>query len=69
MEMGLRGVPAFLIGDDVVSGLDTGKILALVDHRLIPCENCKTKMRIPTDKGSIKVTCPKCGHSFKPELG
>ena len=65
MKMGLRGVPAFLIGDDVISGLDTKRILELVDHRLIPCEKCGTSMRIPIDKGSIKVTCPKCSHIFK----
>ena len=61
----IRGVPAFLIGDDLVVGLDKDKVLALVDHRLAECPNCKTKLRVPTNKGSIRITCPKCKHEFQ----
>lgn len=61
----ISGVPTFLIGDDVVVGLDKAKILELVDHRVIECEKCHTKMRVPLDKGLIKVTCPECAHSFE----
>lgn len=60
----ISGVPTFLIGEDVVVGLDKEKILQLVDHRVIECEKCHTKMRVPLNKGTIKVTCPKCAHSF-----
>lgn len=60
----IRGVPAFLIGDDMVVGLDKAKILELVDHRLLECEQCHQKLRVPIDKGAIKVTCPKCKHAF-----
>lgn len=60
----ISGVPAFLIGEDVVVGLDKDKLLKLVDHRVIECEKCSKKMRVPTKKGTIKVTCPKCVHSF-----
>lgn len=60
----ISGVPTFLIGDEVVVGLDKAKILQLVDHRVIECENCKAKMRVPLGKGTIKVTCPKCAHTF-----
>lgn len=63
MSLKLRGVPAFLIGDEVVVGLDTERILELVDHRLVLCEACGTKMRVPINKGIIAATCPKCGHS------
>lgn len=67
MRRNVTGVPAVLIGDDIVIGLDRGKILSLVDHRLVSCESCKTGLRVPINKGKIKVTCPKCGHSFESE--
>lgn len=60
----VRGVPAFLIGDEMVVGLDKTRILELVDHRLYECEQCHTRLRVPIDKGSITVTCPKCKHAF-----
>ncbi len=60
----MTGVPAFLIGDEMVVGLDRSRVLSLVDHRLATCEKCGTKMRVPTDKGKIKVICPKCGNTF-----
>ena len=61
---GVRGVPSFLIGDDMVVGLDQARILQLVDHRVIECDQCHANLRVPIDKGSIKVTCPKCKHVF-----
>lgn len=60
----INGVPAFLIGDEILVGLDKAKILELVDHRLIECKACHTKMRVPHNKGTIKATCPKCGYTF-----
>lgn len=60
----VTGVPAFLIGDDIVVGLDKAKLLALVDHRLVECENCHKKMRVPHNKGKLKVSCPNCGHTM-----
>jgi hypothetical protein len=56
----ISGVPSFLIGEEVVVGLDKAKILELVDHRVIECEQCHTKLRVPINKGSLKVICPKC---------
>jgi len=61
----IRGVPAFFIGEDVVVGFDKTKILALVDHRVTECEQCHAKLRVPIDKGSLKVTCPQCKHVFE----
>jgi len=60
----VMGVPAFLIGDDMVVGLDRQRILALVDHRIAVCDRCGQKLRIPVRKGRIKVTCPKCANQF-----
>jgi len=61
----ISGVPTFLIGEDVVVGLDKAKILELVDHRLVECEKCHTKLRVPTKKGTLDATCPKCKHVFR----
>lgn len=61
---GLQGVPAFLIGEDVVVGLDTKKIEALIDYRVETCPNCKSRLRVPKDKGKLKINCPKCEESF-----
>jgi predicted Zn finger-like uncharacterized protein len=60
----IRGVPTIFIGDDVVVGLDKQKILELVDHRVVACPNCQTKLRVPTNKGKITVRCPKCKENF-----
>jgi len=56
----ITGVPSFIIGNDVVVGLDKAKILQLVDHRLVRCPNCNTAVRIPTNAGKIRAKCPKC---------
>ena len=31
----ITGIPAFIIGKDVVVGLDKAKVLELVDHRIV----------------------------------
>lgn len=62
---GFKGVPAFVIGDDVVMGLDTAKIEGLLDYLVISCPECKARMRVPKGKGKIKITCSKCNHVFQ----
>ena len=62
---GIRGVPTFIIGDDAVIGLDQAKVLELVDHRVVACPNCQTRMRAPSNKGKITIRCPKCKTSFE----
>jgi DNA-directed RNA polymerase subunit RPC12/RpoP len=61
----ISGVPTLLIGEDVVVGLDETKILQLVDHRLMECPNCHKKLRVPTNKGQITITCPNCKYKIK----
>ncbi|GAB6172617.1 hypothetical protein JCM15765_20950 [Paradesulfitobacterium aromaticivorans] len=63
-KRGISGVPTFMIGDELVVGFDRAKLLQLIDHRLILCEKCSQKMRVPVNMGRIKVTCPKCTHEF-----
>lgn len=57
---GLSGVPAFLIGEEVVVGLDMNRIEALLDYTVTKCTKCGTKMRVPKGKGKIRATCPSC---------
>ncbi len=63
-QRNISGVPTFFIGSDVVIGLDKERVLKLVDHRLVQCESCGQNLRVPTGKGNIQVTCPKCSHKF-----
>jgi glutaredoxin len=60
VKRNIKGVPTIFIGDDVVVGLDKEKILKLVDHRIVECPECHTKLRVPINKGKLNVTCPKC---------
>ena len=62
--MGLQGVPAFKIGEDVIVGLDTEKILKAVDYQVVNCPSCKGRMRVPKGKEKIRVTCPHCSHQY-----
>ena len=34
------------------------------NHKYITCPTCGQKLRIPKQKGKIKVKCPKCGSKF-----
>lgn len=65
IRRGIRGVPTFIIGEDVVVGLDTSKIESLLDYNVVNCPNCPARLRVPKGKGNITVTCPKCETSFK----
>lgn len=65
VKRGIRGVPAFLIGDEIVEGLDRAKIERLIDYKVINCTNCNSRLRVPKDKGKIKVKCPKCSTVFQ----
>ena len=31
------------------------------DHKYFVCKNCKTVCRVPSGKGRLEITCPKCG--------
>lgn len=66
---GFKGVPSFVIGEDTVEGLDTKKIDSLIDYELTKCTNCDAKLRVPKNKGKIKITCPKCKTSFVKNTG
>ncbi len=65
MKRNIMGVPAFIIGDEVVVGLDKSKIESLLDYKVINCIECFKRLRIPKNKGNIMVTCPECKTKFK----
>lgn len=35
------------------------------EHKYFTCSNCKTVCRVPTGKGRIEITCPKCGNKIR----
>lgn len=35
------------------------------DHVYLSCPNCRAELRVPKGKGTLLVTCPKCGHETK----
>ena len=65
MKRGIRGVPAFIIGNDTVVGLDTERIEDLIDYLVINCNKCSTRLRVPKNKGKILITCPNCNNEFR----
>ena len=60
----ISGVPTFLIGKDFVTGFNPAKLLKLVDHRVVECKKCSAKIRVPINKGTIKIKCTQCAHEF-----
>lgn len=35
------------------------------DYKHLSCAQCHQHMRVPRGKGIIRVTCPKCNHTFE----
>ena len=64
LRRNISGVPTFLIGKDFVTGFDPTKILKLIDHRVVECKKCSTKMRVLINKGTIRIKCTQCAYEF-----
>ena len=64
MKKGLRGVPAFVVGNESFVGLDIQKLMQLIDYKIINCPHCKQRLRVPKDKKNLKITCQKCKNNF-----
>lgn len=62
---GIRGVPAFLIGDQMIVGFSPQMIENAIDFRIVSCPECNRKLSVPKDKGKLRITCPDCGHVFE----
>lgn len=65
MKLGARGVPAFVIGGKLIVGFNAEKIESLLNFTIIACPECSVGLRLPQNKGPIKVTCPRCKAEFK----
>ena len=57
-------MPTFVIGDAVIVGLDRARILTAVDFKVQACPHCYKKLKVPKQKGKIRITCPHCGNQF-----
>jgi len=33
-------------------------------HKIFKCPSCGTRLRVPKNKGKLKITCTKCGQRF-----
>ncbi len=64
LRKNISGVPTFLIGKEYVTGFNPTKILKLVDHRVSECRKCSTRMRVPINKGILKIKCTQCANEF-----
>ncbi len=61
----LSGVPAFLIGDQLVVGFDPKRIEALLDYFIEPCPSCGKRFKFPKNKGMLRVTCKSCAQHYE----
>ena len=39
------------------------------DHKYFTCKSCKAICRVPVGKGTIVITCPKCGEKIQAKSG
>jgi glutaredoxin-like YruB-family protein len=62
---GIMGVPVITVGDTLIQGFDPEAIEAAVDFRIQACPHCQKKLRLPKDRGKIRVTCPACQGAFE----
>lgn len=61
----IMGVPAFKINGEFIVGFDRNRIEELIKHEIIKCPSCSHKLRLPSGKGRIRVTCRECGNKFE----
>ena len=64
-QLGAQGVPTFVIDDQVIVGFDRQRILDTLDYTVEKCPSCEARMRVPKNKGKIRVTCHQCQHKFE----
>jgi len=64
-NMGAKGVPVIIVDKEVIMGFDEKKLKELLGKLIIECPKCRSKMKLPRNKGILKVTCPNCKELFK----
>jgi len=64
-RLGAQGVPTFLVGDELIIGFDKNRLSSLLFDRVVACPKCRAKLRLPSGKGTLRVTCSQCGDRFE----
>jgi LSD1 subclass zinc finger protein len=64
-DMGAMGVPVIVVGTEIIRGFDKGRLEALFGKLIVECPECRQKLRLPRNKGTLKVTCKMCQAAFK----
>jgi glutaredoxin len=64
MKLKIMGVPAFIVGNESVVGLDLQRIEHLLDYTVETCPSCHHRSRVPKGKGKLRVTCSKCQSQY-----
>jgi len=59
------GVPVIVVGTEVIRGFDKARLETLFGKLIIECPTCRQKLRLPRNKGILKVTCKTCQAIFK----
>lgn len=62
--MGVMGVPTLKVNGQVMVGFNAQQLAEMLKKKLVNCPMCHQKLRLPADKGILKVTCSKCSHQF-----
>ncbi len=64
-DMGAEGVPVIVVGLEIIRGFDKARLEILFGKLIIECPKCRQKLRLPRNKGTLKVTCKACQEIFK----
>ena len=65
MAMKAQGVPVIKVDDEIIMGFNRPRLEALFGKLIAECPQCRTKVRLPRNKGTLQVTCPNCKHVFR----
>lgn len=61
----IMGVPAFKINDEYIVGFDKNRIDELMKYHIVRCPECGVKLRLPSGRGKLRVTCRECSNKFE----
>jgi glutaredoxin 3 len=61
----IMSVPAFKINGEFIVGFDRNRIEELLKFEIVKCPSCGAKLRLPSGKGKLRVTCTNCSSRFE----
>jgi len=64
-ELGARGVPTLKINNQVLVGFSPQEVMRLLKTSVVYCSHCQKALRLPSEKGKLKVTCTHCKNQFE----